>query len=88
MQSISRRLRTEQAADYVGLAARTLEKMRLTTAGPRFFKIGRAVVYDSADLDEWLARQRRRSTAEPGQEGAGREYTPSEPCASQDGRDE
>jgi hypothetical protein len=36
MDEIRRRVRTPDAARYVGLAKRTLEKMRLTGDGPRF----------------------------------------------------
>ena len=37
-------LNTAQAAFYVGLSQRTLEKMRLTGGGPRFRKHGRYVL--------------------------------------------
>ena len=47
-------LRTNAAAEYVGLAAGTLEKMRTLGTGPRFLKLGRAVGYDIRDLDAWL----------------------------------
>lgn len=47
-------LRTDAAAEYVGLAAGTLEKMRVQGRGPRFVKLGRAVGYDIRDLDDWL----------------------------------
>lgn len=52
-------LRTPDAAEYVGLSASTLEKMRLVDAGPRFLRLGgRAVGYDIRDLDAWLDEQR------------------------------
>ena len=52
-------LRTSQAAEYLGLARSTLEKMRLTAAGPRFVRLGgRAVGYDIRDLVAWLDCQR------------------------------
>ena len=54
-----RALRTPQAAEYVGLSPHTLENLRSDGTGPRFFKIGRVVVYDVADLDSWLEAQRR-----------------------------
>ena len=47
-------LRTPEAAEYLGLAASTLEKKRLTGGGPRFVRLGRAIGYDFADLDAWL----------------------------------
>ena len=52
-------LRTREAAEYLGLSASTLEKMRLTDDGPRFIRLGgRAVGYDIGDLDAWLDGQR------------------------------
>ena len=52
-------LRTEPAAEYLGLAASTLEKKRVVGGGPRFIRLGgRAIGYDIRDLDAWLDRQR------------------------------
>lgn len=59
-----RMLQTRQAAEYCGLSASTFEKLRLSGGGPRYVKLGRRVVYDPADLDAWLAENRRRSTSE------------------------
>ena len=44
-------LSTREAAFYLSLSFRTLEKMRLTGNGPRFRKHGRFVRYHIADLD-------------------------------------
>jgi excisionase family DNA binding protein len=46
-------LSTDQAAFYVGLSRRTLEKMRMAGSGPRFRKHGRYVRYHIDDLDAW-----------------------------------
>lgn len=46
-------LNTAQAAYYIGLSARTLEKMRGAGVGPRFRKHGRYVRYHIVDLDDW-----------------------------------
>jgi len=46
-------LNTKQAAHYVGLSRRTLEKMRLEGRGPASRKHGRIVRYHIADLDAW-----------------------------------
>ncbi len=59
-------LRTPEAAEYCGSSASTFEKLRLKGGGPRFVKLGRRVVYDPADLDEWLASRRRTSTSDKG----------------------
>jgi len=58
-------LRTDDAAAYVGLAAATLEKMRLRGDGPAFVRLGcRAVGYDVSDLDRWIAERKGRNTSE------------------------
>ena len=57
-------IRTSQAAEYIGLAKSTLEKLRLTGGGPVFSKLGRTVVYDRTDLDAWVASRRRESTSD------------------------
>ena len=54
----TRRYRTPEAARFVGLAPRTLEKMRSAGEGPAYFRIGTAVVYDESDLSDWLRRRR------------------------------
>ena len=53
-----------EASGYLGLSTRTLQKWRLQGLGPRFVKLGRAVRYDPADLQEYLQASRRRSTSE------------------------
>ncbi|MBB4327836.1 helix-turn-helix transcriptional regulator [Rhizobium ruizarguesonis] len=58
-----RMLRTEDAANYTGLSASTLTKLRLTGGGPEYIKIGKSVVYDPSDLETWLTSKRRRSTS-------------------------
>ena len=52
------------AAEYIGLAPQTLNRWRGEGRGPRFMKLGSRVVYDQADLDEWLAANRHQSTSE------------------------
>ena len=61
-----RYLKTPEAARYMGLSIRTLEKHRSYGTGPRFFKIGGRVVYALDDLDAWVTRGRKRSTFDPG----------------------
>jgi hypothetical protein len=58
----------KDAAAYIGLAPQTLAKMRVSGDSPPFYKVGRQVLYDRADLDAWLAERRRRSTSDPGQQ--------------------
>jgi predicted DNA-binding transcriptional regulator AlpA len=60
-------LRAPAAAAYVGLSASTLAKMRLRGDGPAYSKAGpRIVVYQQADLDDWLRARRRFSTSDAG----------------------
>ena len=60
------RYSTPEAANYVGAARTTLEKWRITGQGPIFIKVGRLVRYARSDLDAWLEKRRRRSTADSG----------------------
>lgn len=61
--NMRRMLRTEDAANYTGLSASTLTKLRLHGGGPEYIKLGKSVVYDPVDLDAWLSSKRRRSTS-------------------------
>ncbi len=63
-EKYKRLLRTYAAADYLGLSKSTLEKLRVTGGGPIFASLGRAVVYDVADLDAWVVANKRRSTSD------------------------
>tara|TARA_R110000787_G_scaffold51907_13_gene122623 strand:+ start:1051 stop:1284 length:234 start_codon:yes stop_codon:yes gene_type:complete len=60
-------LTTREAAHYLMLSFRTLEKMRLTGNGPRFRKHGRYVRYHIADLDDWSEGRRQSSTSDGAQ---------------------
>lgn len=46
-------LKTPDAAAYLGLSRRTLEKWRSAGKGPRYSCLGRSVVYAVADLDDF-----------------------------------
>ncbi len=52
------KLRPPEAARYLGIAESTLAKRRMGRDGPAFHKLGRAVVYDRADLDAWFSAHR------------------------------
>ena len=49
-------LRTPEAARYLGLSGRTLEKHRTYGTGPTYRKIGGRVVYALEDLKAWVDR--------------------------------
>jgi hypothetical protein len=56
--------RTPVAARYLGLAEITLEADRASKKlGIPFHKIGRAVVYDLEELDQWLEQRREGRAA-------------------------
>jgi hypothetical protein len=61
---LRRRLDVAAAAKYCGVSIPYLNKLRVSSQGPVFIKLGRRVVYDSGDLDAWLAAGRRRSTSD------------------------
>ncbi|MCC6912750.1 MAG: helix-turn-helix domain-containing protein [Rhodospirillaceae bacterium] len=56
-------LTTKQAAEYLGLSPRTLERMRREGGGPVYRKHGRHVLYHIDDLDAWSKARARPSTA-------------------------
>lgn len=57
-------LATAQAAFYVRLSRRTLEKMRVQGGGPAYRKHGRYVRYHIDDLDTWSKGRAKTSTAD------------------------
>ncbi len=57
-------LRTPEAARFLGLSGRTLEKHRTYGTGPAFRKLGGRVVYAIADLQAWANRGTKNSTAD------------------------
>jgi hypothetical protein len=59
-------LHTPDAARFLGLSGRTLEKHRTYGTGPKFRKIGGRVVYALEDLKAWADRGVRTSTSDPG----------------------
>ncbi|OCJ70575.1 transcriptional regulator [Agrobacterium tumefaciens] len=59
-----RYLRTPEAARFLGLSGRTLEKHRTYGTGPTFRKLGGRVVYAVADLQAWANRGSKISTAD------------------------
>jgi hypothetical protein len=63
----NRRLRTAEAAAFVGLSKSTLEKFRVNGGGPLYEKAGpRIVVYTFEELEKWLVSRRRSSTSDLG----------------------
>ncbi len=64
------KLRTDDAADYIGCSPQTLRNKRHIGGGPPYFKIGTIVTYDPDEIDAWLAEHRRLSTSQPAPQAA------------------
>ena len=62
--TVSEILNTREAAAFVRLGKPTLERFRLTGAGPSYCKLGGAVRYRRADLEAWLESRLTQSTSE------------------------
>ncbi len=52
---------TKDAATYLGLAQRTLQKYRVDGSGPKFRKVRGHSFYDVADLDAWVEAAEKTS---------------------------
>ena len=59
-------LSTREAADYLSLASRTLDRYRIRGTGPVFHRFGGRCRYLQSDLDAWAASRRRVSTVDDG----------------------
>lgn len=57
-------LTTKEAAYYLRLSPRTLEKMRVTGSGPNYRKHGRYVRYNINDLNAWSENGRKKFLAD------------------------
>ena len=57
-------LTQRQAAEYLCLSERTLERWRVTGVGPCYVKLGRRVLYRLEDLVAWIAARIRTSTSQ------------------------
>jgi len=55
-------LSIDDVSALTGLSPSTLAKKRMAGTGPAFFKLGRAIKYDRADVDAWILTRRRTST--------------------------
>jgi hypothetical protein len=61
-----RYLRTAEAARYLSLSPRTLEKHRTYGTGPAYRKVGGRVIYALDDLRAWADLGTKTSTSDPG----------------------
>jgi predicted DNA-binding transcriptional regulator AlpA len=53
-----------EAAEFLRLSPRTLERYRVSGTGPRYCKLGRRIAYREADLEAWIAARVVGSTSE------------------------
>jgi hypothetical protein len=58
-------LNNEEAATFLRLSPRTLEKQRVIGGGPRFRKFGRRVMYAVSDLQAWADERCFETTFDP-----------------------
>ena len=57
-----------RAAALMGVSPRTMQKWRVTGAGPRYVRLsGRCIRYRRSDLMEWTQHLTRSSTSDCGQ---------------------
>ena len=70
----ARYLTNDEAAAFLRLSPRTLEKQRVIGGGPRFRKFGRRVMYAVVDLETWADARSFEMTSDP-------EYTARRPGA-------
>ncbi|QWK79138.1 helix-turn-helix transcriptional regulator [Ochrobactrum sp. BTU1] len=65
---MGKNIRVREAAAYLGLSKSTMDKLRHFGGGPRYFKLGRAIIYDTDDLDAWRNERSAMSTWEQQQQ--------------------
>ena len=61
----ARYLTNDEAAEFLRLSPRTLEKQRVIGGGPRFRKFGRRVMYAITDLEAWADARSFEMTSDP-----------------------
>jgi len=57
-------LTNAEAAAFLKLSPRTLEKLRVTGGGPKFRKFGRRVLYALHELETWADQRACESTSD------------------------
>jgi predicted DNA-binding transcriptional regulator AlpA len=60
-----RYLTNREAAEFLNLSPRTLNKQRVYGGGPQFHKFGRRVVYALSDLEAWASARACGATFDP-----------------------
>lgn len=52
-------MRVRDAAQHCGVSKSLLDKLRCYGGGPAYMKLGASVIYNTDDLDAWLATHRQ-----------------------------
>lgn len=60
-----RYLTNQEAAEFLNLSPKTLNKQRVYGGGPQFHKFGRRVVYALSDLEAWANARACGATFDP-----------------------
>lgn len=55
-------LEIDDVASLLRVSRSLLAKWRMVGRGPRFTKVGRRILYETAEVSAWLKTQRRTST--------------------------
>ena len=66
ISSMRELLDSKGASSYLCVARQTLAKMRVSGTGPAYYKLGRRILYERAELDTWLDTKKRSSTSDAG----------------------
>jgi hypothetical protein len=61
---ITGRLKSREAAKYLGISYSKITKLRTYGGGPRYIKIDHSVLYDVTELDKYLAERARANTSQ------------------------
>lgn len=57
-------LEIDDVAALLHVSRSLLAKWRMVGRGPRFTKVGRRILYETAEVSSWLRTQRRSSTVD------------------------
>jgi excisionase family DNA binding protein len=58
------RLTVNEAAKYLSVSRSWLDQLSVKGGGPAFYKLHRKILYEKADLDDWINSHKQASTAD------------------------
>ena len=59
----ARPMTTDEVSERTGTPAATLRWFRHMGIGPRSYRLGRRVVYDRQDVEDWMTQQKQATAA-------------------------